>query len=97
MRILAIACCVIAFGSAVDVWCTVAYDLQPLEEYNPVARWILEKWDVAGLVAAKCFQTAVIVAGLWAGYKFWPLMTKAVAVAVAAAMAALTIWLWASS
>ena len=95
--VLISGCAAIVFGTLVDCWYTRKVDLQPAEELNPLARWVLRRWGVTGLIEAKLYATIAVVAGLLCAFAVWPMPVTIVAVSVGAGMLGVAGWLWASS
>lgn len=85
---------IIIAASVYDCWLTLKTNLQPVDEKNPMARWLLKRWGADGLVVAKSMGTVIAVSVIAGLFDYDPTMGLTVGGAVAAFMGWLVLYLW---
>lgn len=88
---------VIALASGLDSYYAVRTHLGWMDEFNPLAEYILKRWGLSALIGLKTAGTATAIALLWVMALWFPVAAAAAACFLAASMASLTVLLWLSS
>lgn len=95
--IIIIASAVVILSTLYDSWLTLKTNLSPVDEMNPLARWVLRLVSLKQFVALKGIGAAVTVATFWGLSMYDPDMALAVAIPVSGLMAWLVWFLWHNS